>query len=401
MSFQIEPWHIALAVAVIGGGAYWFYRQKNVKTDKEDRKILDELRNQKGKNDPLKGEVDPDQEKLKDKLAADEEEAPMLSAADQIMPEVKASAAAESESAQAPEEKPAPREPEQKELNFSQTSVEVPRYVRPAGHRLADIDEGVEAVAHYTPEAGEYFTPEAIAMCEAAVRDTEMPFPLNLSFFNADTGLWSASLPAGCRTCSQIYLSVQTADSVKSLDSMSASRFISLAERLAIDLPAEAEVPDGETILAKSEKVRRIVERFSQYLTFKLVGARDIEDSAFNEAALGCGFVYSEGHYEKRDAGGADPLIVLGRMPQLKNELGLGINIPLTNPAAKPLTELCAVANDLACRLDLELTDPYGAPVTAASASAMAHQLEGCYREMATVGVPAGSPRARRIFSAA
>ena len=88
-------------------------------------------------------------------------------------------------------------------------------------------------------------------------------------------------------------------------------------------------------------------------------------------------------------------------MPQLKNELGLGINIPLTNPAAQPLTELCAVANDLACRLDLELTDPYGAPVTAASASAMAHQLEGCYREMATVGVPAGSPRARRIFSAA
>lgn len=81
-----------------------------------------------------------------------------------------------------------------------------------------------------------------------------MPFPLNLSFFNADTGLWSASLPAGCRTCSQIYLSVQTADSVKSLDSMSASRFISLAERLAIDLPAEAEVPDGETNSCKKRK---------------------------------------------------------------------------------------------------------------------------------------------------
>lgn len=399
MSFQIEPWHIALAVAVIGGGAYWFYRQKNVKTDKEDRKILDELRNQKGKNDPLKGEVDPDQEKLKDKLAADEEEAPMLSAADQIMPEVKASAAAESESAQAPEEKPAPREPEQKELNFSQTSVEVPRYVRPAGHRLAEIDEGVEAVAHFTPEAGEYFTPEAIAMCEAAVRDTEMPFPLNLSFFNADTGFWSASLPAGCRTCSQIYLSVQTADSVKGLDSMSASRFISLAERLAIDLPAEAEVPDGETILAKSEKVRRIVERFSQYLTFKLVGCRDIDDSALNQAAVACGFSYTEGHYEKREGTQTEPLIVLGRMPEFKNELGLALNIALSVPASDPLAQIFSVANDLAARLDLELTDQLGAPMGSRAAAGVARQLAERYREMQAAGAAAGSARARRIFS--
>ncbi|WP_419524743.1 hypothetical protein, partial [Duodenibacillus massiliensis] len=190
-----------------------------------------------------------------------------------------------------------------------------------------------------------------------------------------------------------------TADSVKGLDSMSASRFISLAERLAIDLPAEAEVPDGETILAKSEKVRRIVERFSQYLTFKLVGCRDIDDSALNQAAVACGFSYTEGHYEKREGTQTEPLIVLGRMPEFKNELGLALNIALSVPASDPLAQIFSVANDLAARLDLELTDQLGAPMGSRAAAGVAPQLAERYREMQAAGAAAGSARARRIFS--
>ena len=382
MFSSIDPVYVVILLLAAAGGGAWYVRKMKNKTPPGKIGIEEvEVGN------PITNET-VGEEAIPDKLAQDEPDVAKLSNADLKVVEPKTTAVT----------------PRQEELELPMPAPEPERDltedIKPRGHRLARIDTGVEAVLRFTPTDTPAFDAGRLLTAEKTAKSVELPFPLQLSFFSAKTGLWTDDATSA-EDCREFYVSVLTANSRKKLDSLEVSRFLGLADRLGIDLAADVEAPDADRILATADKVSRIAERFSQYLTFKLVGARDIEDSAFNEAALGCGFVYSEGHYEKRDAGGADPLIVLGRMPQLKNELGLGINIPLTNPAAKPLTELCAVANDLACRLDLELTDPYGAPVTAASASAMAHQLEGCYREMATVGVPAGSPRARRIFSAA
>ncbi len=382
MFSSIDPVYVVLLIIIAAGGGWWYWSNKKKAKDAKPIGI-----SQVTVDDPMIGRRE--KQELEDNISQDEPEVPVLSKED-MKPAVAA-----------PVKAPEAEKPQQKELELPLPEPELPRDLteefRCAGHRFARIDTGIEAVLHFTPTESPAFEPEKLKAAQKAAKALEMPFPLQFSFFSAKTGLWTDDA-ADAEDCREFYLSTLTANRRKKLDNLEVSRFLGLADRLGIDLAADVEAPDAERVLATADKVSRIVEKYTQYITFKLVGARDIDDSAFNEAALGCGFVYSEGHYEKREQGVSDPLVVLGRMPQLKNELGLALNIPLTNPAAKPLTDLCAIANDLACRLDLEFTDPYGAPVDDKLASQTAWQLNELYREMANVGVAAGSPRARRIF---
>ncbi len=382
MFSSIDPVYVVLLIIIAAGGGWWYWSNKKKAKDAKPIGI-----SQVTVDDPMIGRRE--KQELEDNISQDEPEVPVLSKED-MKPAVAA-----------PVKTPEAEKPQQKELELPLPEPELPRDLTEefhcAGHRFARIDTGIEAVLHFTPTESPAFEPEKLKAAQKAAKALEMPFPLQFSFFSAKTGLWTDDA-ADAEDCREFYLSTLTANRRKKLDNLEVSRFLGLADRLGIDLAADVEAPDAERVLATADKVSRIVEKYTQYITFKLVGARDIDDSAFNEAALGCGFVYSEGHYEKREQGVSDPLVVLGRMPQLKNELGLALNIPLTNPAAKPLTDLCAIANDLACRLDLEFTDPYGAPVDDKLASQTAWQLNELYREMANVGVAAGSPRARRIF---
>ncbi len=382
MFSSIDPVYVVLLIIIAAGGGWWYWSNKKKAKDAKPIGI-----SQVTVDDPMIGRRE--KQELEDNISQDEPEVPVLSKED-MKPAVAA-----------PVKAPEAEKPQQKELELPLPEPELPRDLTEefhcAGHRFARIDTGIEAVLHFTPTESPAFEPEKLKAAQKAAKALEMPFPLQFSFFSAKTGLWTDDA-ADAEDCREFYLSTLTANRRKKLDNLEVSRFLGLADRLGIDLAADVEAPDAERVLATADKVSRIVEKYTQYITFKLVGARDIDDSAFNEAALGCGFVYSEGHYEKREQGVSDPLVVLGRMPQLKNELGLALNIPLTNPAAKPLTDLCAIANDLACRLDLEFTDPYGAPVDDKLASQTAWQLNELYREMANVGVAAGSPRARRIF---
>ncbi len=382
MFSSIDPVYVVLLIIIAAGGGWWYWSNKKKAKDAKPIGI-----SQVTVDDPMIGRRE--KQELEDNISQDEPEVPVLSKED-MKPAVAA-----------PVKAPEAEKPQQKELELPLPEPELPRDLTEefhcAGHRFARIDTGIEAVLHFTPTESPAFEPEKLKAAQKAAKALEMPFPLQFSFFSAKTGLWTDDA-ADAEDCREFYLSTLTANRRKKLDNLEVSRFLGLADRLGIDLAADVEAPDAERVLATADKVSRIVEKYTQYITFKLVGARDIDDSAFNEAALGCGFVYSEGHYEKREQGVSDPLVVLGRMPQLKNELGLALNIPLTNPAAKPLTDLCAIANDLACRLDLEFTDPYGAPVDDKLASQTAWQLNELYREMANVGVAAGAPRARRIF---
>ena len=382
MFSSIDPVYVVLLIIVAAGGGWWYWRNKKQAQEKKPIGI-----SQVTVDDPVIGRHE--KQEFADNISQDEPEVPVLKPDDM------------KESIVAPKEKASEPKPQQKELDLPLPEPELPRDVTEEfhceGHRFARIDAGVEAVLHFTPTEAPAFEPEKLKAAQKAAKALEMPFALQFSFFSAKNGLWTDDA-ADVEDCREFYVSTLTANRRKKLDNLEVSRFLGLADRLGIDLAADVEAPDAEKILATADKVSRIVEKYSKYITFKLVGARDIDDSAFNEAALGCGFVYSEGHYEKREQGVSDPLIVLGRMPQLKNELGLALNIPLSNPAAKPLADLCAIANDLACRLDLAFTDPFGAPVTDGAASQTAWQLTELYREMANVGVAAGSPRARRIF---
>lgn len=386
MFSSIDPVYVVLLLLVVVGAAGWYvYKKKQPK-----QKAPNISQGQFEVDSPFTPEQNRANHQLADAISGDEPEVPVLSPVDQKVVETPASRSApKQESLDLP-----PAVPEYKPV------ADLVDEIKPHGHRLPHIDTGVEAVLHFTPAETPSFDPERLAAAEKSARALEMPFPLQFSFYSAQTGLWTEDA-ASAEDCREFYISTLTANRSKKMDSLAVSHFLGLGDRLAIDLGADAVLPDADQILSMAEKVNRIAQNFSSYLTFKLVGARDIDDSAFNEAALGCGFVYSEGHYEKRDPGVSDPAIVLGRMPQLKNELGLGLNIPLSNPAANPLGDLCAVANDLACRLDLELADPYGAPLTPASASGYSRQLASRYREMDAAGIPAGSQRARRIFSGA
>jgi hypothetical protein len=396
MSFEIESWHIASVVGVVIFAVIVYMMQKGRKEDEEIRDIKAKM-TEKGAPGVVPATVS-EPEGILDKVQEDEPEAPVLKTEDQKSdPRLVRVGGVEQEPMQFEPEHPQPeRSGEQGELDLSATTVN--QSLVPFGRTSPAIDPGVEAVCLLEPRIGRFFGVEKIRQIDRLIKDSSMAFALNVDYYDEKTKRWSSSYAHNI-SCSRIYLTMQLANRGRCINTIDASFFIRLAERLSIELDADSDAPDAEDMLAQAQKVQKVVKAFDKSLTVLLKASDVLTEEAIHAAALACGFAYSQGRFEKREVGMHDPLFILQRVDGKNNELHLVMDIPLAMPANDPLGMFFETSNDLCCRLDAVMCFTNGQPITSLGACQIAAQLKPFFADMARHGVAAGSRRSRRIFT--
>lgn len=292
------------------------------------------------------------------------------------------------------EEQKAADQPVQEELDFSSMEAVVPL---PKGRSAPDIDSGIEAVVNFVPKEGS-FDQARMRSLERRVAESRYHDLIRVDYQNAATGRWSHQ-SQGMNGSSQIYMTMMLANRGRVLDELTASDFLQLADHIAIEINADAALPDSQMMLESAGRIAEVIAHYDNALSMKIAAAEDFDQSAVKAAATACGFSYKGDHYDRCFAGTEVPVMQLWPSKQLPNEMELVLDIPLTSPAANPLGDFFAAGNDLCCRLGAVLADPVGQPIGSPMAALISRQLAGIYEQMAASGVPAGSQRARRIFS--
>lgn len=396
MSFEIESWHIASVVGVVVVVVFVYLMLQRRQEDKEVkviREIMTEGHKGNGPNPP-----DHDNAPMVDRVQEDEPDAPQLKSEDQKAdPRLVRVGTPESVPERFEPETPKPeRLGEQGRLDLEDTNSN--DEIVPFGRTSPAVDRGVEAVCLLEPRIGCFFEVEKIKQIDRLIKDSSMAFAFNVDYYNEKTKRWSSSYAHNI-SCSRIYLTMQLANRGRCINEIDASFFIRLAERISIELDAESETPDLDDMLAQAQKVKKVVKAFDKWLTVLLKAQSALTEEQIHEAALACGFAYSQGRFEKREDGMQDPLFLLNRVDGTNDELHLVMDTPLTMPANDPLGKFFETSNDLCCRLNAVMCFTNGQPITSVGASQIAAQLKPFFADMARHGVAAGSRRSRRIFT--
>jgi len=187
------------------------------------------------------------------------------------------------------------------------------------------------------------------------------------------------------------------------LGDIDAARFVAAVQQVALELDADLDVPDVPRLVAQAAELDALAARFDVQVTLTLLlneekAAAPWSADAIQAAAAPLGFMAAgNGRWELRDDGGALAL-VLGGAPLPAERLAVTIDVPLVPPEASPLARQFSVADQLAAQLDARVVDDNGNPVHKAAHFAIAAQLAGLYEQMQAAGVPAGGPRAVRLY---
>ena len=388
MPVSIDPLQIGLVLAVVGGAATWYFTRKNRETDKKSGDLIKGIRT--GVSDCL------DKEKnlagmtsgsgMNDVIADDEPDVPKLTETDQQ--DVK------------------PLDPEtlfQHTESVAEPQVNQPEPVQKpemheAGRQAPCVDSAIEAVVHFTAPRGRFDKAKVLQIANF-VEQANLGSGVTLDYYDADKKCWYFNADT-VSECSQIYLSLLLANRSHRIDEMLSSRFIGASERIAIELDAEANQNESASMIVGAENIERIIKAFDTQLVVKIVAMHDIHSDDLQKAATACGLTRIEdGCFAMKDATGLDPVIILSVSANLSNELELKLDVPLAAPANSPLAAFFALANDLCCRIDGMLVDASGTPIGSPAAAYIDKQLKELQSQMTKHGVPAGSRRAKRIFS--
>lgn len=402
---NIEPLYIVVIIAVVVGAVWYIQRVKEKKDEIVRRQLEDKARNIV--RDEFDDAVSRDEEAVptlsrddQDPQAAlqPEPEAAPVSAPSEALVAVHSDEAVETEQTRENAPEPAPAaEPET--VAAASETVAAERPSAPVAMRsAAEVDPAIEAVINITPRE-EVFDLTVLKRCIADV----MAEPLlkgivRVQCFDRVSGVWYDGAER-VTECTQIYLTMLLANRTRCVDQPTASRFMVHAEHFAIELKGESETPYYNELVARADRIKRIVEAFDKRLSVKLVSAKDITEDELDAAAAGCGFEKQEDCYAKRVAGVQAPVFHIHRSETLGNEIELSFDVPLMLPASDPLAQFFAIANDLCCRLDAVMTDASGNPIGARAASRIAAALKTVHTTMSEHGVAAGSRRCRLIFS--
>lgn len=383
---NIEPIYIAVLLVIVIGAVWYFQSKKEKKEVKAGQELTTKVR---------KG---ADAGAIPDAVSIEEEPVPILTRKDQdpqaLLEESRADeAAAVSADSESNAAATAPESAEVEPALYEEP-VAPPSALR----RKAEVDPAVEAVVNITPLEG-YFN---LSSLKKLIEDTQAE-PLlkglvRVQCFDKVSGGWYDGADR-VTECTQIYLSMLLANRSRCVDPPTASKFLIYAEQFAIELKGETETPDSNEMIEGAERIGRIIRAFDKRLSVKLVAAKDITEQELDQAAAGCGFVKTDGHYEKFVPGVHAPVFHIMPSQTLGNEVELSFSVPLMVPASDPLGQFFAIANDLCCRIDAVMTDASGNPIGARAASRIASVLKNMHSTMAEHGVPAGSRRACLIFS--
>lgn len=198
---------------------------------------------------------------------------------------------------------------------------------------------------------------------------------------------------------SELLVATQLAHRKHKLDEIGASRFVALAQQIAMALDADFDAPDVRQVVGMAQDLDQLLARFDVQIGITLQGAAGPwEPGRVAQAAAAAQLVpVGELRWARLDAGGA-PVFTLTAPAARTDRLSLELDVPLAPVSADPLRSLFKAADSLAVELGARLIDDNGRPVNAASLSGIAEQLDALYAEMHGAGIDPGSARARRLY---
>ena len=390
-----EPSYVFFGVAVVAALVFYFGFVRRRKEDAPIEKIEEKLR--EGVGDALTGQMA--------RVSASEETIePQETATADVSESPKETVANDSSAEDVPEivKRPLQEEPETPDvppvaLKRPEPAAEIRPLVGSAGRTHPNIDPMLDTFVRFTPKEG-FFTTDRLVQIAAFIEEAHMQSLVSADFFNQSTGFWLESF-RGNDACSDLVVKMQLANRNAVADELTASRFLQLANRIAIEIDAEVEQPDVVEILEQAENLKHLIAKFDNSLTLfvRTVGAYDTQ--SFQDLMRRDGFTRRDVCFIKCAAGTADPYFSV--MPDLEDptKIALELDIPLCDPALLPLSDLFETANDMACVLNGTLTDQSGNPIGSAAASYIDGELKKLVREMQTQGIAPGDERTIKLFS--
>ncbi|MDE2146152.1 MAG: cell division protein FtsZ [Burkholderiales bacterium] len=283
-----------------------------------------------------------------------------------------------------------------------------PGLPRTAMRRLPRLDALIDALvplALEAPISGDL----ALAHLPPTRRAGSKPF--YIEGLDAETGQWEPLAPG--RRYGELQAGVQLASRSGPLNEIEYSEFVHKVQAFADAVGASADPPDMLDVVARARELDGLTSGLDMQLAITL-RSRGVAWSLgyLQQVAARLGFVPGAVPGRLVLPGpdeGAPPMLVLGVDPQAAlaeepqaaavRDCALELDVPQTPAAAEPFPAWHRAATELAAELDADVIDGAGVAVTLHAYAGIGQELQGIYAQLETLGLPAGSPAARRLFS--
>jgi hypothetical protein len=197
---------------------------------------------------------------------------------------------------------------------------------------------------------------------------------------------------------------VQLANRTNALNELEYSEFVMHLRQIADDLDADPDVPDMAEVMVTARSLHQFVSEYDAKLSVNVQSnGAPWSVSTLLAALERQGFdVRPEGRLVMPDGDGG-VLFSLSTNVTLAEEttsrLTLLLDVPIVAPSRDGFGAMTACAKMLAARLDGTVVDDGNQPLSDASMNEIAGQLNVFYADMEAADIPAGSPRALRLFN--
>jgi len=197
---------------------------------------------------------------------------------------------------------------------------------------------------------------------------------------------------------------VQLASRSSPLNELEYSELVTRLRVVADEIGAEPQIPDMIEVMNEARTLHRFVAGHDAQLGVNLqANGAPWAIATLLGALERQGFdVLPDGRFAMPDGEGAF-LFTLSTNVTLAeantSRLTLLLDVPCVAPTADAFGAMTACARSLVKRLDATIVDDSGQPLTDVALMEIAGQVQEFYDEMEAADIPAGSPRALRLFS--
>lgn len=203
---------------------------------------------------------------------------------------------------------------------------------------------------------------------------------------------------------SALQAGVQLANRGSALNELEYSELVMRLRQVADDLNAEPDVPDMMRVMSAARDLHQFVAEYDAQLSVNVQSKGAPWAVHTLLAALERqGFdLRPDGRLVMPDGEGGVLFSLLTNVApasETTSRLTLLLDVPRVAPAYDGFGAMVACARSLAARLDGTVVDDGSQPLSDAALAQIADQVNAFYADMESAEIPAGSPRALRLFS--
>ncbi len=400
--FGIEPSYLLWIAALIVLIVFYFAFVRRRKTEDAPAQDVSKKMRQ-GVGDALTGET-VQKEGLTDAISADEPEAPKLQETEHT--EVHETASVESpvvtpEPVTAPVaplvEEPVVEELPKVALERPELAKEIKPLVTHKGRTLPNVDAMLDSWVKFTPK-DQVFTADRLVQVQAFIDAEELTDVVIADYFNEEKGAWDENV-RGNDACTAVVIKMQLASRTHVADDLLVSRFLQLANRISIEIDADSELPDMIVVLNQAKSLKNLISHYDNTLSLFVETEAPFDGELLKNTLAKNGFIHMGNAFVKCADKEKDPYFTVQVSPESPTSIALELDVPLCDPALKPLQDLFETANDLVCALGGVLVDQAKNPIGSAAANYIDSELKKLALEMDSQGLALGSDRTVKLFS--